>query len=179
MIKITFPNLTTKEIDLALVSPDNSSRKVLTEMRDEIIGNGLPYFSSLDFVVVNQTCDVLEDLGQAMYDPNLKLSFMHKEQMLVGQNLMKSNPQFNCDQFLEECKNGKYSGRDVVKQEPGVPAKKVDMTKKYNFDENSAQNQEAFKKRILNPEKTDSDPKKTRWVADGFTNAAKENLPML
>ena len=92
---------------------------------------------------------------------------------------MKSNPQFSVDQFMEECKNGKYSGRDVVKQEPGVAAKKVDMTKKYNFDENSAQNQEAFKKRILNPEKTDNDPKKTRWVADGFTNSVKENLPIL
>lgn len=115
MIKITFPNLQSKEIDLALVSPDHSARKVLLEMRDEIIQNGLAYFSNLEFCVVNQTCDVLEDLGQAMYDPNLKLSFMHKEQMLIGQNLIKQNSNFSIDHFMEDCKNGKYSGKDVVK----------------------------------------------------------------
>jgi len=32
-------------------------------------------------------------------------------------------------------------------------------------------------KSVLNPEKNDN-LKKTRWVADGFVNMAKENLPI-
>lgn len=57
---------------------------------------------------------------------------------------MKTQPSFNVAEFMQECKNGKYSAKDVVKQEPGVAAKKVDMTKKYNFDENSGEAQNAF-----------------------------------
>ena len=40
----------------------------------------------------------------------------------------------------------------------------------------STKAQEAYKKNILNPEQTNHDPRKQKWVSDGFTNMTKENL---
>lgn len=54
---------------------------------------------------------------------------------------------------------------------------KRDSLSRFNFDENPKEAQDAFMKTVLNPEKNDN-IKKTKWVADGFTTLAKENLPI-
>jgi len=44
------------------------------------------------------------------------------------------------------------------------PSKKRESLSKFGFDEGSNEAQEAYKKNILNPEQTNHDPRKQKWV---------------
>jgi len=135
----------------------------------------------------------LQDLSQALYDPNLKLYILHRELFYKGREMKLSNSSFVMSKFMQEIKAGKFQGSAVKTETPSKfnlnqkhledkemadeASNKRDSLSRFNFDENPKEAQDAFMRTVINPEKNDN-IKKTRWVADGFVSMAKENLPI-
>ena len=90
MIKIQLPNFTETEVDLNFLAPCNTTKKLLQEMRDDIVKNLLPIYrdktNPAEYVIVNQDMESLQDVSQALYDPSLKLFIMLREQKLSSPN---------------------------------------------------------------------------------------------
>jgi hypothetical protein len=111
---------------------------------------------------------------------------VQKDIFYKGRELKLSDPQgFKMEAFIADIKKGMYtSGKIQIKNEDNQKmtdqeTKKRDPLNRFGFDEGSVEAQAAYKKNILNPETMPLDQnRRTKWVADGFTNMTKENLPI-